>query len=452
MNLRVRLRQVASGAAIAATAAIGATGCGSTSSTGGAASASSTSSPTTVTAPTKPVTITLLESGSPTELGLNALKIKTFEKLYPNIHIRRQVVPYSQAQAEVRAVIAGKTNVNITDALFPGTYAASFSRGLVPLDRYLTPQERQTWGLLRSSLSPDGHVYSIADSSYAYAYAYNKKLFARLGASPPKTWSEFLSLCDRFNAAGIVPIAAGWKDGFYAEGFMYQFADMLLTHDQAQQFARLQLPITSSAFRTALEDLVVMKQHHCFSQAAPGMVYYDDLRNQFAAGRAAMVLEPTGGGPVELGGLYPKQLGQATIGVFPPPPIPGSHYAQFVDYGPNAGWSVTNWSSPEQVAAAWLFIKWDMTAAAQEQQWKANGTFPAVRDVNLTTTYAPTANVFQYIKWPDNYTVYTSYPATASAIFEKQAVAMMTGSITPSALLSQMQQAIDQAKPGLLPR
>jgi raffinose/stachyose/melibiose transport system substrate-binding protein len=396
-----------------------------------------------------PVTVNLLASGTPKENQAEIALEQQFMKLNPGIKLHVQFGPYNSSAAATRAAIAAKTNVDLV-WLFPGAYAGSFKSGLQPLDSYITASERRQWPLLRSSLSPDGRIYAIATSSYAYAFAYNKKLFAKASVSPPKTWNDLLAACDRLNAAGITPIAAGWKDGYYAEGFLYQFADMLLSKQQAAQWYRLNLPMTAPPFQTALNLLLQMNQHNCFGQNAEDKVYYDDLRNEFAAGKAAIVLEPTGGGPVEQGGLYPKSLGASTIGVFPPPPVPGSHYKQFVDYGPNAGWAMTNWPSKDVKAAAWKYIEYAMSPAGQQFMWKEKAQFPANNTVHLKTSYPPTQAVFKWIKWPADYTIYTGWPQPAEAVFDQQASSLMTGRISVKDLLTQVQQAITIAKSQLL--
>ncbi|GAA4623542.1 extracellular solute-binding protein [Actinoallomurus vinaceus] len=50
---------------------------------------------------------------------------------------------------------------------------------------------------------------------------YNKDLFAKVGAQPPKTWDDLLALVHRFKAAGIAPLSMGgaskWPDLMWLE-------------------------------------------------------------------------------------------------------------------------------------------------------------------------------------------------------------------------------------------
>jgi ABC-type glycerol-3-phosphate transport system substrate-binding protein len=259
----------------------------------------------------QPVTLEFLDWGGDQYKKLNAAINAAFQAKYPNITLKTVPVPYEQYPARLRAAAASRRGGDVVSG-FPGAWAASFKQALEPLDAYLSPQQRDDWSVLSSSVAPDGKTYIAADSAYAYVYAYNKALFDKAGlAGPPKTFDELLSACDALNKSGVTPIAAGWKDGYYAEGFLFVFAGMLMDQDQRKKLAALDLPLTDPVFERALGFLRQMDERKCFGKGAEGRVYYDDLRNQFASGKAAMVLEPAGGGPVEKGGQYPKRRSSA---------------------------------------------------------------------------------------------------------------------------------------------
>jgi len=52
-------------------------------------------------------------------------------------------------------------------------------------------------------------------------WIYNRKLFKDAGVpqsmTPPKTWDDFIQVCDMLKASGITPIGAGFKDGWWGE-------------------------------------------------------------------------------------------------------------------------------------------------------------------------------------------------------------------------------------------
>jgi len=56
----------------------------------------------------------------------------------------------------------------------------------------------------------DGKTYAIPNNGMQpVVLFYNKELFDRIGAQPPKTWDELMALVPRFNAAGIAPFSMG---------------------------------------------------------------------------------------------------------------------------------------------------------------------------------------------------------------------------------------------------
>src|SRR5438067_10515391 len=56
----------------------------------------------------------------------------------------------------------------------------------------------------------DGKTYALPNNSMQPVFLfYDKDLFTRIGAQPPKTWDELMALVPKFNAAGIAPFSLG---------------------------------------------------------------------------------------------------------------------------------------------------------------------------------------------------------------------------------------------------
>ena len=56
----------------------------------------------------------------------------------------------------------------------------------------------------------DGKTYAVPNNGMQPVMVfYNKDLFNRIGAQPPKTWDELMALVPRFNQAGIAPFSLG---------------------------------------------------------------------------------------------------------------------------------------------------------------------------------------------------------------------------------------------------
>ncbi|HEX73142.1 MAG TPA: extracellular solute-binding protein [Candidatus Hydrogenedentes bacterium] len=67
-----------------------------------------------------------------------------------------------------------------------------------------------------SMYQADGKTFAIPSAIQAWACWYDARLFRRHGWTPPATWTEFVALCDRIQAAGIAPLAFQGKYPGYA--------------------------------------------------------------------------------------------------------------------------------------------------------------------------------------------------------------------------------------------
>lgn len=64
----------------------------------------------------------------------------------------------------------------------------------------------------------DGKQWCMPFYQYGSPIGYNKKLFAKAGLdpqNPPRDWNDFLAACEKLKKAGIIPIGAGIKDGYF---------------------------------------------------------------------------------------------------------------------------------------------------------------------------------------------------------------------------------------------
>ena len=167
----------------------------------------------------------------PMDLGkpLKALSkvAEEFEKLYPDTSIEFTEAPVGSREYLVTQLAADQApeilNVNVEDVwqdVQKGWY--------VPLDRYLEapnpfipqgkPGSKEWWdqykyqAISRGKAAPDGKVYCITYDMVETGIFYNKKIFAKLGISPPRDWLEFIKIQQKIKDAGIIPLLVGSTD------------------------------------------------------------------------------------------------------------------------------------------------------------------------------------------------------------------------------------------------
>jgi raffinose/stachyose/melibiose transport system substrate-binding protein len=69
--------------------------------------------------------------------------------------------------------------------------------------------------------SPDGKVRGVPfGAAMGGGIYYNKKIYAELGLTPPKTWAEFMANCEKIKAAGKVAVAQTYKDTWSSQLFV----------------------------------------------------------------------------------------------------------------------------------------------------------------------------------------------------------------------------------------
>uniref|UniRef100_UPI0012FB78FC extracellular solute-binding protein n=1 Tax=Sedimentibacter sp. B4 TaxID=304766 RepID=UPI0012FB78FC len=73
----------------------------------------------------------------------------------------------------------------------------------------------------KSSVTSDGKVYGVpVGGATGGGILYNKKVFAQLGLSVPKTWAEFMANNAKIKAAGIDPVIQTYGDTWTSQLFV----------------------------------------------------------------------------------------------------------------------------------------------------------------------------------------------------------------------------------------
>ncbi len=62
-----------------------------------------------------------------------------------------------------------------------------------------------------------GNKYFLPLTQHFVPFFYSKEVFAKAGVSPPKTWDEFLTVCEKIKQSGVAPIALGSRERWPAQ-------------------------------------------------------------------------------------------------------------------------------------------------------------------------------------------------------------------------------------------
>ncbi|MFJ6567836.1 ABC transporter substrate-binding protein [Streptomyces sp. NPDC091292] len=96
---------------------------------------------------------------------------------------------------------------------YPGSVADSYARKdlLLTLDDVWESPDLKKYSKALDSLctASSGKKVFVPTTYYWWGMFYRKSHFAKWGVEPPKTWDDFLDLCDKLKSKGVAPIGLG---------------------------------------------------------------------------------------------------------------------------------------------------------------------------------------------------------------------------------------------------
>lgn len=217
--------------------------------------------------------------------------IAGFEAKYPNIKVKHS--PFRLE--ELRNTIKPALNSGEGPDIFSYDVGAGYLGVLADADMVLdmTSYAEQfkwadrfhDWALKKAVYG--SKLYGVANELEVLGVFYNKEMFAQIGATPPKTYAEFLSLCEAFKQAGIQPLIMEDKDQW--QGFHYEsiWLNSFVGPDQVKQAIAGEIPWTTEGFGAALDQLASLYTSG-YATANPLSIVYEDANRSFYAGEGAM--------------------------------------------------------------------------------------------------------------------------------------------------------------------
>lgn len=131
---------------------------------------------------------------------------------------------------------------------------------------------------------PRDGVYAVPYAANAAGILYNRTMFKENGWEIPRTWSDFIELCDTIQAAGIQPLYFGFKDVWTCLAPWNALCVDLAPADICAQVNRGDASF-SEAYREPAEKIYQLLP---YGQQDPYGYSYNDACTAFAQGEAAM--------------------------------------------------------------------------------------------------------------------------------------------------------------------
>ena len=194
----------------------------------------------------------------------------------------------------------------------------------------------------------DGKVFAVPFGAVSHVVYYNTRIFDEQGLAVPRTYEEFMTVCQELKDAGITPLANGIKSKW--DVLECVFLGMLPNYiggpEGREPYEKLEKKMNDEAFKAALTDFQKMAQ---YLPEGFESIENNDSNAFFATEQAAMLID----GSWSAGALG-EQFGLKTYSAFAIPAPEGKEPGMCFhpDFG-LAGNKATK--HPEEVKA---FLEW----------------------------------------------------------------------------------------------
>jgi ABC-type sugar transport system, periplasmic component len=277
-----------------------------------------------------------------------------------------------------------------------------------------------------------GKIQMLPVNSPTMAMAYNKKMFSDLGVKVPDSYAEFIDICDKAKAKGILPMAMGGDGWLYALSIMsvpYIYAKDI---DFDQKVNEGKAVFNNDDWKKIFTRVLVEWQQK-------GYIPKDHLKmdrtttmlNEFVSGKAAMFFM----GAWDVAGIRAAADKDFQLGLFPFP----SDNAGGSCVLAATGEGLAAYAKTEQKDAALKFIDYFATKEVDKLFCEAVGSMSVIKGV--VANIDPAFNdLIPYIeKNPTHGFINSGWPAEVNAMMGEEIEKVIIGDKTVDQILQTMQ-------------
>jgi raffinose/stachyose/melibiose transport system substrate-binding protein len=369
------------------------------------------------------------DTGEKTQDELALFKfIEKFENEHPDVKVEVVDQPAENIASLLKASSVSKEGPDLV-GLWSGTATNDFKDILLPLDEFLSDEELSQYSgldIARADFDPKGKVQALPYNITAYNLYYNKKVMKEAVGEfeEPKTWDEFLALCEKVKKSGVTPLYVGEQEGYTSTWVVSEF---LLDQVGPEGISRLRSggqKFNSPEFQKSMEAWMKVFDKGFTNENFVTLAAWDSMQ-QFATSGAAMTINGSWG-------IRDLTVGLGDdLGVMQIPAI--SFDAKYGDYlvsQPGANISVTTFTKNKEEAAA--FAKFITSADFQMAYYEDTGDIPAKNQVDPNKIDNPTTKeALTWIQKGKNGIGFDSIiPGDAAAEFYKLASSVAAGKMS----------------------
>jgi multiple sugar transport system substrate-binding protein len=164
--------------------------------------------------------------------------VAEFQRQNPKIKVTVNTVAHEQFKTQLVNYLTAKEAPDVL------TWFAGFRMQQYAMKGLLEPIAESTFpggsftkefpAAFKPAASYNNKIYFMPHSWYWWAVYYNKDVFASYKLAVPKTWDEFLAVCETLKKNGVAPISIGAKDTWTAGGW-FDYMNVAVNGGSAHQ-------------------------------------------------------------------------------------------------------------------------------------------------------------------------------------------------------------------------
>lgn len=371
-------------------------------------------------------------------------KLHEYEALHPDIKFEITSAQNQEYKEKIKIVVGGDDTPDIFFS-WVGDFTERFIReGLIlDLTPYMEADPEWKDSLIESQIeqyvNSDGMLYGIPFRLDCKLFFYNKKIFDENNLEVPKTWDEFINVCETLKAAGITPIGYGNQEPWSASHYIGTLNQIFVPDEvRAKDYNPTSGEFTDPGYVEALKHYQALLP---YMTENPNGVKPDMGRTNFVMEMAAMYYAEL----IEIPYIKADNA-EMEFGMFNFPKVEGAKGNQDILTGVPEGFVVSSKTKyPDECVE---FLKWFLgkevgTAQCQEIGWfnAAKGTTDGLTDQALLDGYQAVMDAKAMSAWLDNAlysTVCDEYLTTVSDL--------TNGDITPEEAMAKIQAKAKEAQ------
>ncbi|MCI8559589.1 MAG: sugar ABC transporter substrate-binding protein [Dorea sp.] len=223
--------------------------------------------------------------------------VAAFEKEHPDIKIEMENVSDEAIKDKLSVMASGE---QMSDIFFSwtGERVKRFARNDLVLDLTSYLKDDSAWAdsflpAFLNNATYDGKTYAIPFRSSIMYFVYNKEVFDEHKLEVPKTWDEFIAICDQLKKTDVTPIAFGNSQTWYSSWWIGLMNAMMVPADvMNKDYTPETGEFTDPAYTEAVQTFLDMNKKGYFGDNVNAKDYYE-VREGFCAGKYAMMLDAT---------------------------------------------------------------------------------------------------------------------------------------------------------------